>query len=69
MDTRKFFKFINAIYNGYYRNINALCNGRLDIETTDYYFVPYTDGDEDVPIVDCYGDIDSYGCYDDETNS
>lgn len=32
MDTRKFFKFINAIYNGYYRNINALCNGRLDIE-------------------------------------
>lgn len=33
------------------------------------YFVPYTDGDEDVPIVDCYGDIDSYGCYDDETNS
>lgn len=32
MDTRKFFKFINAIYNGYYRNINALCNGKLDIE-------------------------------------
>lgn len=32
MDTRNFFKFINAIYNGYYRNINALCNGRLDIE-------------------------------------
>lgn len=32
MDTRKFFKFINAIYNGYYRNINALCDGKLDIE-------------------------------------
>lgn len=32
-----------------------------DFETTDYYFVPYTDGDEEVPIVDCYGDIDSYG--------
>lgn len=32
MDSRKFFKFINAIYNGYYRNINALCDGKLDIE-------------------------------------
>lgn len=32
MDTRKFFKFINAIYSGYYRNINALCDGKLDIE-------------------------------------
>ena len=32
MDTRKFFKFINAIYSGYHRNINAMCNGKLDIE-------------------------------------
>ena len=32
MDTRKFFKFINAIYNGYHRNINAICSGKLDIE-------------------------------------
>ena len=32
MDTRNFFKFINAIYNGYHRNINAICNGKLDIE-------------------------------------
>ena len=32
MDTRKFFKFINAIYNGYHRNINAMFNGKLDIE-------------------------------------
>lgn len=32
MDTRKFFKFIYAIYNGYHRNINAMCNGKLDIE-------------------------------------
>lgn len=32
MNTRKFFKFINAIYNGYHRNINAMFNGKLDIE-------------------------------------
>lgn len=32
MDTRNFFKFIYAIYNGYHRNINAMCDGKLDIE-------------------------------------
>lgn len=32
MDTRNFLKFIYAIYNGYHRNINAICNGKLDIE-------------------------------------
>lgn len=32
MDTKKFFKFIYAIYNGYHRNINAMCDGKLDIE-------------------------------------
>lgn len=32
MDTRNFFKFIYTIYNGYHRNINAICNGKLDIE-------------------------------------
>lgn len=53
MDTRKFFKFINAIYNGYYRNINALCDGKLDIEDyngvvkDDCYCYGHDDDEED----------------------
>ena len=53
MDTRKFFKFINAIYNGNYRNINALCDGKLDIEDynvvvkDDCYCYGHDDDEED----------------------
>lgn len=32
MDTRNFFKFINAIYNGRHRTIKALCNNDISVE-------------------------------------
>lgn len=35
-----------------------------DFETTDYYFIPYTDDDDSKALTnetDCYGDVDSYG--------
>lgn len=32
MDTKEFFSFINAIYDGYNRNVSAMCNETISIE-------------------------------------